>query len=148
MIKKSGSRIRNLRSGSLSILMVLALLFILAGVALWWFWDDLPWVRPVERYSLEISKKWSLRAHAPRVGGYPKLILTGYGVPSRSSGGFAILNGECVSVGDLVRGVRVVSVEDRGVWLSYHGEKRLLGLDGFLPVVEEGVLAHHDGPLD
>ena len=57
---------------------------------------------------------------------WPKLKLTGFGIPSNSKIGFAIINGKHLIVGGTVNGVTLVEILDHGVRVEYKGETKTL----------------------
>jgi len=59
---------------------------------------------------------------------WPSLTLTG--VMGRGNRGSAIINGEVVGVGEVVKGVKIAGIGDQGVHLEYQGEKRFLKIGG------------------
>jgi hypothetical protein len=56
---------------------------------------------------------------------WPHLTVTGL-IGAGQRGGVAIINGQTISVGDTVEGVKVVAVVQQTVRLSYEGETKLL----------------------
>jgi hypothetical protein len=61
---------------------------------------------------------------------WPKLTVTGLIGASRGSKSAAIINGQMVSTGAMIEGVRVEAIDRQGVQLSYEGEVRTLAVGG------------------
>ncbi len=57
---------------------------------------------------------------------WPKLKLTGFGIPSNSKIGFAIINGKHLIVGGTINGATLVEILDHGVLVEYKGETKTL----------------------
>ena len=57
---------------------------------------------------------------------WPKLKLTGFGTPSGSDAGFAIINGKQIVVGGTVNGAALVRILEYGVLLEYKGERKVV----------------------
>lgn len=57
---------------------------------------------------------------------WPKLKLTGFGIPSGGEVGFAIINGKQVVVGGTVNGATLVKILEYGVLLEYKGETKTI----------------------
>lgn len=57
---------------------------------------------------------------------WPKLKLSGFGIPSNGKVGFAIINGKHVIVGSTVSGATLVEILDHGVRVEYKGETKTL----------------------
>lgn len=61
---------------------------------------------------------------------WPKLELTGFGKAADHKGGFAILNGEQVLLGQLInRKVKLVQIRPHDVVVEYKGETKILTMD-------------------
>jgi len=58
---------------------------------------------------------------------WPIISLTG--LAGRGSNGSVIINGEVKGVGQLVDGATIISIERRGAWLQYQGEKQFFRLE-------------------
>lgn len=61
---------------------------------------------------------------------WPKLTVTGLIGASRGSKSAAIINGQMVSSGSMIEGVKVEAIDRQGVQLSYEGEVRTLAVGG------------------
>lgn len=57
---------------------------------------------------------------------WPKLKLTGFGAPTNSNTGFAIINGKHIIVGGTVNGATLTEILDHGVRVEYKGESKTL----------------------
>jgi hypothetical protein len=60
---------------------------------------------------------------------WPHLVLSGVGSPSAGHKAFAIINHHYQAVGEVVEGVKLIEVKDRGVIVSYQGETHILPLE-------------------
>lgn len=60
---------------------------------------------------------------------WPPLTLSGFGRGSGNREGFAIINGEQVLVGSIVKGVTIVEILEHGVFVEYLGETKTLTVD-------------------
>jgi hypothetical protein len=60
---------------------------------------------------------------------WPALSLSGLGCPSAGKRAYAIINHHHQAVGEIIDGVKLLEVKDRGVIVSYQGEKRILALE-------------------
>lgn len=72
---------------------------------------------------VSVDVKPALPEPKPRVM-WPSLTLSG--VMGKGQKGSAIINNEFLSIGDTIEGVKVISVEEKGVKLSYQGEVQSL----------------------
>ena len=59
---------------------------------------------------------------------WPKLTVTGVMGGGRTVRGTVIVNGQMLTLGDAVDGARIVSIDKRGVTLSFSGETRTLAV--------------------
>jgi len=57
---------------------------------------------------------------------WPKLKLSGFGIPSNGEVGFAIINGKHVVAGSTVNGATLVEILGHGVLVEYKGETKTL----------------------
>jgi len=57
---------------------------------------------------------------------WPKLKLTGFGIPSGGEVGFAIINRKHVVVGGTISGARLVKILEYGVLVEYKGETKTI----------------------
>ena len=57
---------------------------------------------------------------------WPKLKLSGFGIPSNGEVGFAIINGKHVVAGSTVNGATLVKILEHGVLVEYKGETKTL----------------------
>ncbi len=60
---------------------------------------------------------------------WPRLKLTGFGIPADGEIGFAIINGKYVVDGEKANGVTVVEIFEHGVRVEYKGETKTLSVD-------------------
>lgn len=57
---------------------------------------------------------------------WPKLKLTGFGLPSKGEVGFAIINGKHIATGGTVNDATLVEILGHGVLVEYKGETKTL----------------------
>ncbi len=60
---------------------------------------------------------------------WPRLELTGFGIPADGEIGFAIINGKYVVEGGEANGTTVVEIFEHGVRVEYKGETKTLAID-------------------
>ena len=60
---------------------------------------------------------------------WPRLKLTGFGIPADGEIGFAIINGKHVVEGGEANGATVVEILEHGVRVEYKGETKTLAID-------------------
>jgi len=114
----------------------LSTLLILGGV---FFWSGFEVERIKEESSpekergllLRLKKKKKQPLSVKEIGKvhWPRLVLSGVGRPSAGHKAFAIINHHYQAIGEVVDGVKLLEVKDRGVIVSYHGETHILALE-------------------
>lgn len=60
---------------------------------------------------------------------WPRLKITGFGKSADGEGGFAIINGNHVLVGQTGSKVKLVEIQTHGVVLEYKGEQKILAVN-------------------
>lgn len=85
---------------------------------------------PAAAEAAEKSTGFSLKNLFSRSGDkqtrWPRLKLSGFGLPSEGERGFAIINGKHVIEGSTISGARLTEIQEHGVVLEYKGETRTL----------------------
>jgi len=78
---------------------------------------------PKKKSGFSFKKLFSSPAH------WPRLELTGFGLPANGELGFAIINGKHVIEGTRIKEVTLVGILDYGVQVEFNGETKILTID-------------------